>query len=98
MIKIKISRDELKQQAELLKLLEHYEKLQKATDFYTDGSLTLNMGGNAGTATQKWYIYSNRGKATTLEQRLAEIAAIHYNNMIEKQIELIKSQLELELT
>jgi len=97
-MKVRISRQELKAEAELLALLEQYEQLQKATEFYSGGSLTVHMDGNLGKCTHKWYILQDSQPAKTLQDQLASIARNHYNNMIAQQIVLIKSKLEVELS
>lgn len=96
-MQVRMTRQELKQQAELLTLLEHYENLQKATDYYSNGRIDVSMDGNCGKHTHKWYIYQDSHPTRDLIFELSAIARHHYDAMLKQQIELIKSKLGIEL-
>jgi len=88
-----ITREQLKEQTELLTLLENYEHVSKCSEVYGQGSMTIST---KDTQLSLNLDSSYRG-IKQLSHKLNDIAIRHFDLMIKEQIRLIKKQITIRL-
>lgn len=97
-MKITTTRDELKKQAELLALLEKYEDALALTQPCSNATLEMHAG-----SIKKLNVFLDpycrdaKGGSKTLKDKLDSIVAHHVTHAMTKCIELIKSEMTIEI-